>query len=110
LNQTEKTDADDERIVGPGAPTALKSGSSDAVSASLLRITSMPPRSGPVIGRTMTTRTPARLAYSINEVAELFGISRSSVYNLVERGQLRWINIGGIRRIDAASVHAVADA
>jgi excisionase family DNA binding protein len=58
----------------------------------------------------MTTRTPARLAYSINEVAELLGISRSSVYNLIDRGVLRPISLGGIPRIDAASVHAATAA
>ena len=33
--------------------------------------------------------TPSRLAYSVSETAELLGVSRVSVYRLIERGLLR---------------------
>lgn len=37
---------------------------------------------------------PRRAAYSMQEAADLLGVSRSHVYNLAERGQLRLVRIG----------------
>lgn len=51
---------------------------------------------------------PHRAFYSTQEAADVLGISRTTVQQMVELGQLRaWKTAGGHRRIDPASVHAL---
>ena len=54
----------------------------------------------------MTTSTGQRqpLAYSINQALELVPISRSSLYNLINRGELRTVKLGGRRVIPTAAL------
>jgi excisionase family DNA binding protein len=40
-----------------------------------------------------------RLAYRVNEAAELLGISRSSIYVLFENGQLPFVKVAGRRLV-----------
>ena len=41
---------------------------------------------------------------TVQQVAELLALSRSTVYNLMERGDLRYAKIGRSRRIPSAEV------
>lgn len=51
---------------------------------------------------------PQRAFYSTQEAADVLGVSRTTVQQMVELGQLRaWKTAGGHRRIDPASVHAL---
>lgn len=50
-----------------------------------------------------------RLTYSINEVADMLGKSRTAVYDLMRRGQLFYIQPGGHRLIPAKSLEAFLD-
>ena len=43
--------------------------------------------------------SPERLAYSIEEVADLTGISRSLVYDMMSAGRLEYIKVGRRRII-----------
>jgi excisionase family DNA binding protein len=54
----------------------------------------------------MTTPTGQRepLAYSINQALELLPIGRSSLYNLINRGELRTVKLGGRRVIPAGAL------
>ncbi|WP_367185612.1 helix-turn-helix domain-containing protein [Mycobacterium sp.] len=38
------------------------------------------------------------------EAAEVLSISRSSVYRLFDAGQLRWVQIGGSRRVASTEI------
>jgi excisionase family DNA binding protein len=48
--------------------------------------------------------TLARLAYSINESRALSGLSRSSLYRLIERGELRTVKRGQRRLVPSAEL------
>lgn len=52
----------------------------------------------------MSTPTVPRLAYRINEVAALIGISRAQVYALMNEGRLRYRQVDGIRLIPATEL------
>ena len=45
-----------------------------------------------------------KLAYRIPEVAELFGLSRAHIYNMVARGEIRAIRFGNAVRIPVTEV------
>lgn len=45
-----------------------------------------------------------KLLLRINEAAERLGVSRSTAYTLVQRGELRAIHIGTARRIPAEAL------
>ena len=51
-------------------------------------------------------RTP-RLAYSIKDAATALGISRSTLYRLINEGELRTLRIAGRRLIQAADIEAM---
>ena len=53
---------------------------------------------------TTPTSTPARLGYSPEEAAGIIGVSRKTIYNLLERQQLRSVKIGKRRVIPAAAL------
>ena len=46
-----------------------------------------------------TPVTEHRRAYKVEEVAELLGLSRNTVFRLLKRGELQSIKVGGSRRI-----------
>lgn len=48
--------------------------------------------------------TPSRIAYPINETADLLGVSRRTVYELIARGELRSVRIGARQRVPAAEL------
>lgn len=57
---------------------------------------------------TTSSNAPQRAFYSTQEAADVLGVSRTTVQQMVELGQLRaWKTAGGHRRIDPASVHAL---
>jgi len=44
--------------------------------------------------------------YSIEEVAKLFGVSKPTIYDWMNRRGLQWIRVGGRRRITRAAIEA----
>ncbi len=51
---------------------------------------------------------PKRLAYTPAEAAALLGITRKTIYKLMERGELRTTKIGSCRRVPADEVRRLA--
>jgi putative molybdopterin biosynthesis protein len=49
-----------------------------------------------------------RIAFSPDEVAQLLGLSRATIYNLMNRGELRYTSIGNRRRIHRFEVDRLA--
>jgi len=47
------------------------------------------------------------VAYSPSEAAAVLGVSRQTVYNLIQRGVLRRYKVGACTRLNAAEVHAL---
>lgn len=45
------------------------------------------------------TDGPTKLAYSIQEVEKILGVSHQSVYNLLSEGKLKTFRIGGRRLV-----------
>ena len=54
---------------------------------------------------------PEKLVYRIHEAMETLGVSRTTIYRLVKRGELRLIKIGGTTSsgITAASIKAMME-
>lgn len=52
-------------------------------------------------------RHPGRAAFSPAEVATVFGVSRSSIYEAIRRGELRSVRLGGRRLIPVAEIRRV---
>jgi excisionase family DNA binding protein len=50
---------------------------------------------------------PTKLAYSVVEFAQAIGISRPTVYVMIQRGQLRTVMIGRRRLIPASEIDRV---
>ncbi len=50
-----------------------------------------------------------RLAYRIDEAAELAGVSRRTIYNLIAHGKLKTIKIGKCRRVPAAALKSLTE-
>lgn len=48
----------------------------------------------PLVGMKNTPRTFQRRTYTVTETAELLGISRSTAYDLVSKGELHAIRLG----------------
>jgi len=57
----------------------------------------------------MLTPPQSRMLFRIPEAAELLGISRSSVYNLIAAGTLRATKIGAATRIPASELARIAE-
>ena len=51
--------------------------------------------------------TVQRVAYSPAEAAEVLGCTRQTIYNLINRGELRRYKIGRSTKLNAAEVHAL---
>ncbi len=49
--------------------------------------------------RTVGQVDPSRVLYSVRETAKLIAVSERSVYNLLERGELKSVRIGGRRLV-----------
>lgn len=49
-----------------------------------------------------------RFAYSPVEVAEALGVSRAHIYNLMQRGELRYSSVGHVRRIPRTELERLA--
>ncbi len=47
-----------------------------------------------------------RLAYRVDEVVEMIGVGRSTIYRAISDGRLKSSNVLGVRLIDAASIMA----
>lgn len=56
----------------------------------------------------VTTPTTAsdRLAYTVEEAAELIGMSRSGLYKRIAKGEIATLKIGAARRITREQLHA----
>ena len=52
---------------------------------------------------------PVRLAYRIDEAAEMANVSRSTLYRLITMGKLRTIKIGRSRLVPAAALRTLAE-
>ena len=55
----------------------------------------------------MTTISPDRLAVSITEAAKLIGVTRPTVYRLIEDGTLTASSFRSVRRIPLEQIHAL---
>lgn len=55
-----------------------------------------------------TALEAGRLAYSPAEAANSIGVARQTIYNLMQRGELRSVKIGRSRRIPASEVERLA--
>lgn len=47
--------------------------------------------------------TENKRCYTVNEISEILGISRPTVYALLKQKEFRWVQIGGIYRISRQS-------
>lgn len=58
-----------------------------------------------------TPPTPAvvepRRSYRVPEAATALRVSRQTIYNLIRRGQLRYVTIGSIRVIPASEIDRI---
>lgn len=54
--------------------------------------------------------TPERLAYTVDEAAEILSIGRSTLYELLTSGKIASVKIGRSRRIRHAAIVAYLDA
>ena len=50
-----------------------------------------------------------RLAYRIDEAAELAGVCPRTIYNLIAHGKLKTIKIGKCRRVPAGALKALTE-
>jgi len=58
----------------------------------------------PKCGNAESIRPAAKLFYTMNEVAELFGVSRLTVHRRIKDGHIRVIKFGNLVRIPAKSL------
>jgi excisionase family DNA binding protein len=52
----------------------------------------------------MSVAEREKLLYTIREVEDVLGVSRATVYNLIERGDLRRVKVGKSARIPRTSI------
>ena len=59
-----------------------------------------------IVSRSVPPTVPVvrRHAYTPTEAAQVLGICRASVYNLMSRGELRSVKLGGSRRIPVEEI------
>jgi excisionase family DNA binding protein len=48
---------------------------------------------------TTTTDAAGKLAYSVSETAKLLSVGRTTLYQMMDSGRLRYVQIGGRKRI-----------
>jgi excisionase family DNA binding protein len=51
-----------------------------------------------------------RLAHRVNAAADIIGVKRSTIYNLMSRGKLRSVKVGGSRLIPDAALRELIEA
>jgi excisionase family DNA binding protein len=51
-----------------------------------------------------THEQPSRLAYTVDEAADLLGISRGLIYKAMSRGEIATVKIGASRRITPEAI------
>ena len=51
-----------------------------------------------------TEQTVNRKLYRVEEVAQLLGVGRTRIFDLIKLGELRSVKIGGSRRVPAAAL------
>src|SRR5262249_16026723 len=57
--------------------------------------------------RTLAADAPAsKLLFKVEEAAQLLSLSRKTLYDLMHRGELASLKIGGSRRIPLTALHA----
>jgi excisionase family DNA binding protein len=49
------------------------------------------------------------LAFRVPEFAQSLGVSKAHIYNMIKRGELRAVKIGGATRIPASEVQRLLD-
>ncbi|WP_421793885.1 helix-turn-helix domain-containing protein [Hydrocarboniphaga effusa] len=49
---------------------------------------------------------PQKLAYTVGETADLFGVSLATVWRLIRNGELESLKVGKSRRIARAAIEA----
>jgi excisionase family DNA binding protein len=54
-------------------------------------------------------QTSGKIAMSIDDVMGAIGVSRATVYNLINRGELKPFKIGSVTRFKASDIHAWID-
>jgi excisionase family DNA binding protein len=54
-----------------------------------------------------STHTPPPRAYGVRDFCKAFGVSRSTVYNLISDGRLRTVKVAGRRLIPADAAEAL---
>jgi excisionase family DNA binding protein len=50
-----------------------------------------------------------RLAHRVNAAADILGLKRSSIYNLINSGKLRSVKVGGARLIPDAALRELVE-
>ncbi len=65
-----------------------------------------PPSAGPAIS---APGTPANLLMTIRDAAEALGLSRSTVYELIGRGELEVVHVGRSARVPAEAVRSFVE-
>lgn len=54
----------------------------------------------------MSTESLPRRAYSVAEVAAMFGVSKDVIYDLLNAGQMRYVRMGSLKRIPVEEIPA----
>lgn len=49
-----------------------------------------------------------KLTYKLSEVADLLSVSYSTIYRMVERGDIKTIKVSTVRRVPLAEVERIA--
>ncbi|MGH3671264.1 MAG: helix-turn-helix domain-containing protein [Pseudonocardiaceae bacterium] len=62
----------------------------------------------PPAERAETRRMPDRVLLTVEEVADLLGIGRTTAFRLVKTGEIESVRIGRLRRIHIDAVNAYA--
>jgi excisionase family DNA binding protein len=63
----------------------------------------------PAGAEAVTAERATRLAYRIDEAAELTHISRATIYRWIAKGELKTVKIGGIRLVSARVLNALIE-
>jgi excisionase family DNA binding protein len=69
--------------------------------------TTIAPRAKPDYGA--TTPPPVKRVYSVKEVADTLQLHRSTAYDLIRRGEIRVVQIGGRKLVPAAELDRLLD-
>jgi excisionase family DNA binding protein len=59
--------------------------------------------------KTEDTKGTARISYGVEEAAEAIGLGRSTLYELMRKGTLRFVKVGTRRLIPADALRALLE-